>query len=268
MLSLIVNPAILPPVNNTLLPVTSPFPLTLNFEDDIKNWVPPVADPEIKTPLPVIASRVIANPPMFPVVAFMLPVTLTEPLNNADEAVTSPFALTLNLLELIKKSFPVAEPDIKKLVPLDKVLLLIVNPAILPPVNNTLLPVTSPFPLTLNLLELIKKSFPVAEPDIKTPEPVIAFRVIAKPPIFPESALIFPVTDTEPENNADDAVTSPDAFTLNFGEYDPPNVIVPSFKSNTDPSVVLQLFERISPVVIVEPSILVLPPVEVLDNRD
>ena len=57
---------------------------------------------------------------------------------------------------------------------LDKVLSLIVNPAILPPVNNTLLPVISPEAFTLNLLELIKTPFPVAEPDKKNPEPVIA----------------------------------------------------------------------------------------------
>ena len=82
------------------------------------------------------------------------------------------------------------------------------------------------------------------------------------------SFLLKLTADTLPLNNAFDAVTSPEAFTLNFGDADPPNVIVPAFKSNSDPSVSLQLFERIWPVVIVEPSILVLPPVEVLDNRD
>ena len=152
-LSLIVNPPIVPPVNCTLLPVTFPFALTLNFDDDIK------------------------------------------------------------------KSLPVADPDIKKLSPLDNLLSLIVKPPILPPVNNTLLPVTSPFPLILNLLELIKNWVPVvAEPEIKTPEPVIASRVIANPPIFPVVALMLPVTDTEPLNRADDAVTSPEAFTLNLLE--------------------------------------------------
>ena len=79
---------------------------------------------------------------------------------------------------------------------------------------------------------------------------------------------MFPVTLTDPLNNADDAVTSPEAFTLNFGDVDPPSVIVPAFRFNSDPSVVLKLFDRILPVVIDAPSILVLPPVEVLDNRD
>ena len=43
---LIVNPPIFPPVNNTLLPVISPFAFTLNFEDDIKKPLP-VAAPDI-----------------------------------------------------------------------------------------------------------------------------------------------------------------------------------------------------------------------------
>ena len=128
-----VNDPILPPVNNTLLPVISPDAFILNFDADIKNSLFS-ADPDKKNPDPVIASRVIANPPMFPVVAFMLPVILTEPLNNADEAVTSPFALTLNFDDDIKKSLPVALPDIEKLDPLDNELLLIVNPPILPAV--------------------------------------------------------------------------------------------------------------------------------------
>ena len=44
-------------------------------------------------------------------VALTLPVTDTDPENKADEAVTSPFAFTLNLEDEIKKSFPVADPD-------------------------------------------------------------------------------------------------------------------------------------------------------------
>ena len=139
--------------------------------------MPPVAEPEIKTPLPVIASCVIAKPPMFPVVALILPVTDTEPENKADEAVTSPFAFTLNLLELIKNSLFCADPEIKNPEPVIASRV-IAKPPMLPvvafmlpvtltePLNNADEAVTSPFALTLNLLELIKKSFPVAEPDI------------------------------------------------------------------------------------------------------
>ena len=43
--------------------------------------------------------------------ALISPVTATDPENNADEAVTSPFAFTLKLEDEIKKSFPVADPD-------------------------------------------------------------------------------------------------------------------------------------------------------------
>ena len=136
------------------------------------------------------------------------------------------------------------------------------------PLNNAFDAVISPEAFTLKLLELIKKPFPVAEPDKKNPEPVIASRVIAKPPMLPVVAFMFPVTLTDPLNNADDAVTSPFASTLNFGSSDPPNMIVPAFRFNSDPSVVLKLFDRILPVVIDAPSILVLPPVDVLDNRD
>ena len=57
-------------------------------------------------------------------------------------------------------------------------------------------------------------------------------------------------------------------FHDNFGDVDPPNLKVPVFKSSSEPSVVLKLFDRILPVVIDAPSILVLPPVEVLDNND
>ena len=46
----------------------------------------------------------------------------------------------------------------------------------------------------MKLLELIKKSFPVADPDRKNPEPVIASRVIANPPIFPVVAFMVPET--------------------------------------------------------------------------
>ena len=156
----------------------------------------------------------------------MLPVTLTEPLNNADEAVTSPFALTLNLLELIKKSFPVAEPDIKKLVPLDKVLLLIVNPAILPPVNNTLLPVISPEAFTLNLLELIKNSLLAAVPDIK--KLVLLdneLLLIVNPPISPAVAIIVPAINTSPSSSKtkldDDIIKLPEfPLLINPSIYD------------------------------------------------
>ena len=81
----------------------------------------------------------------------------------------------MNLLELIKNAVlkldASTELDIKKvvapeiLIPLNA-LLVNVNDPILPPVNNTLLPVISPEAFTLNLLELIKKSFTVADPDI------------------------------------------------------------------------------------------------------
>ncbi len=54
----------------------------------------------------------------------------------------------------------------------------------------------------------------------------------------------------------------------NFGADDPPKLKVPVFRFSSEPSVVLKLFERILPVVIDAPSILVLPPVEVLDNND
>ena len=94
------------------------------------------------------------NPPIVP------------PVNCTLLPVTFPFALTLNFDDDIKKSLPVADPDIKKLSPLDNLLSLIVKPPILPPVNNTLLPVTSPFPLTLNFDDDIKKSVLPAELDI------------------------------------------------------------------------------------------------------
>jgi hypothetical protein len=54
----------------------------------------------------------------------------------------------------------------------------------------------------------------------------------------------------------------------NFGAVDPPKLKVPVFRFSSEPSVVLKLFERILPVVIDAPSILVLPPVDVLDNND
>ena len=65
-----------------------------------------------------------------------------------------PSCRTLNLLELIKNAVlkldASTELDIKNVDPALNALLVNVNDPILPPVNNTLLPVTSPFPLTLN----------------------------------------------------------------------------------------------------------------------
>lgn len=144
------NEAILPPVNNTCEPVISPLPLTLNLDDDIKNPVPLLpGDPLMKNPEPVSAFCVITKPPIAPAVAVTVPVILTDPLNKADDAVTLPFALTLKLDAEMKKLSPVAEPEIKKLVPV-KAFPLSVNPPILPPSSSTLDPVICPLLLSTN----------------------------------------------------------------------------------------------------------------------
>ena len=49
-----------------------------------------------------MASAVILNPPMVPVLAFTSPVMETDPLNKADDAVMSPLAFILNFEDEIK----------------------------------------------------------------------------------------------------------------------------------------------------------------------
>ena len=62
----------------------------------------PVAEPDKKNCDPVMASAVILNPPMVPVLAFTSPVMETDPLNKADDAVMSPLAFILNFEDEIK----------------------------------------------------------------------------------------------------------------------------------------------------------------------
>lgn len=107
---------------------------------------------------------------MLPAVAVTVPAMLTDPLNNADDAVTLPLALTLKFDAEIKKLSPVADPDIKKFVPV-KASPLNVKPPILPPLNNTLDPVICPLLLSTNWL---------LEDDIAAgvrPKPAISFTV-------------------------------------------------------------------------------------------
>ena len=81
------NPPILPPVNNTAEPVMSPFCFTLKFVVDINLFsgssVPPAAgEPLMKISVEDIESAFIANPPIWPLLAFILPVKKTFPLYN------------------------------------------------------------------------------------------------------------------------------------------------------------------------------------------
>ena len=75
----------------------------------------------------------------------------------------------MNLLELIKNAVlkldASTELDIKNVAPALNALLVNVNDPILPPVNNTCEPVTSPEAFTLNFDDDIKNSLFSAEPD-------------------------------------------------------------------------------------------------------
>ena len=107
----------------------------------------------------------------------------------------------------MKYSLSCAEADIDQLDEYDNLSSAIVAPAILPPVNNTCEPVTSPLCFTLNLEEDMKYSLSCADADIDQFDPYFnSVSDIVAPAIFP------------PVNNTCEPVMSPCVVTLKLDE--------------------------------------------------